>query len=85
MNLHLLNKYSMRYIYGISIRNIQLTFCLYLFAFSVALVLLLVWCSAYHSRFIPEGVADASQIFLRDAQVLLKLLSYEEYCRRDRW
>jgi hypothetical protein len=31
----------------------------------------------YHSRFIPEGVAEASQIFLRDAHVLLKLLSYE--------
>jgi hypothetical protein len=25
---------------------------------------------SYHSRFIPEGVAEASQIFLRDAQVL---------------
>jgi hypothetical protein len=23
----------------------------------------------YHSRFIPEGVAEASQIFLRDAHV----------------
>jgi hypothetical protein len=38
----------------------------------------------YHLRFIPEGVAEA-QIFLRDAHVLLKLLSYEEHCRRDRW
>jgi hypothetical protein len=37
----------------------------------------------YHSRFIPKGVAGASQIFLRDAHVLPKLLSYEEYCRRD--
>jgi hypothetical protein len=27
----------------------------------------------YHSRFIPEGVAEASQIFLRDAHVLTKL------------
>jgi hypothetical protein len=24
----------------------------------------------YHSRFIPEGVAEASQVFLRDAYVL---------------
>jgi hypothetical protein len=39
----------------------------------------------YHSHFIPEGVAEASQIFLRDAHVLPKLLSYDEYCRRDRW
>jgi hypothetical protein len=28
----------------------------------------------YHSRYIPEGVAGASQIFLRDAQVLPKLI-----------
>jgi hypothetical protein len=39
----------------------------------------------YHSRFIPEGVEEASQIFLREAHVLPKLLSYEKYCRRDRW
>jgi hypothetical protein len=38
----------------------------------------------YHSRFISEGVAEASQIFHRDAHVLPKLLSFEEYCRRDR-
>jgi hypothetical protein len=31
----------------------------------------------YHSRFIPEGVAEASQIFLRDAHVLPKLFGYE--------
>jgi hypothetical protein len=37
----------------------------------------------YHSRLIPEGVTEASQIFLRDAHVLPKLISYEEYCRRD--
>jgi hypothetical protein len=30
------------------------------------------------SRFIPEGVAEASQIFLGDADVLPKLVSYEE-------
>jgi hypothetical protein len=39
----------------------------------------------YRSRFIPEGVAGASPIFLRNAHVLLKLLSCEKYCRRDRW
>jgi hypothetical protein len=31
-----------------------------------------------------EGVAEASQIFFRDAYVLPKLISYEEYCKRDR-
>jgi hypothetical protein len=30
----------------------------------------------YHSRLIPEGVAEASQIFLRDAHVLPKWFSY---------
>jgi hypothetical protein len=39
----------------------------------------------YHSRFIPEGVAEVSQIFLRDTHVLPKLVSYEEHCRGDRW
>jgi hypothetical protein len=39
----------------------------------------------YQSRFFPEGLAEASQIFLRDAHALQKLLSYEEYYRRDRW
>jgi hypothetical protein len=39
----------------------------------------------YHSRFIPEGVAEVSQIFLRDTHVLPKLVSYEVHCRRDRW
>jgi hypothetical protein len=39
----------------------------------------------YQSRFIPKGVAAASQIVLRDAHVLPKWLSYEKYCRRDRW
>jgi hypothetical protein len=28
--------------------------------------------STYHLRLIPEGLAEASQIFLRDAQVLPK-------------
>jgi hypothetical protein len=39
----------------------------------------------YHSRFILEGVAEVSQIFLRDTHVLPKLVSYEGHCRRDRW
>jgi hypothetical protein len=38
-----------------------------------------------HSRFNPEGVAEASRIFFPGAHVLPKLLSYDEYCRRDRW
>jgi hypothetical protein len=29
----------------------------------------------YHSRFIPEGVAETSQIFLRDTHILSKLLA----------
>jgi hypothetical protein len=32
----------------------------------------------YHSRFIPEGVAEESHIFLRDTHVLPKLVSYED-------
>jgi hypothetical protein len=32
----------------------------------------------------PQGVAEASQILLRDAHVTPKLFSYEKYCRRDR-
>jgi hypothetical protein len=36
----------------------------------------------HHSRFIPEGVAEVSQIFLRDTHVLPKLVSYEEHYRR---
>jgi hypothetical protein len=43
----------------------------------------LKWLHTYHSRFIPEGVAEASQIFLRDTHGLPKLFSYEEYCRRE--
>jgi hypothetical protein len=38
----------------------------------------------YHSRLIPEGVAEATHILPRDTHVLPKLLSYEEYCRRGR-
>jgi hypothetical protein len=39
----------------------------------------------YHSRFIPGGAAEVSQIFLRNTHVLPKLVSYEEHCRHDRW
>jgi hypothetical protein len=35
----------------------------------------------YHSRFIPEGVAEVSQIFLRNTHVLPTLVNYEEHCR----
>jgi hypothetical protein len=44
----------------------------------------LLYIHTYHSRFIPEKVAEVSQIFLRDTHVLPKLVSYEEHCRRDR-
>jgi hypothetical protein len=37
----------------------------------------------YHSLFIPEGVV-VSQLFLRDAHVLPKWLSYEKYYKRVR-
>jgi hypothetical protein len=41
-----------------------------------------LYIHTYHSSFIPEGVAKASQIFLRDVHVLPKLFSFEEYYRR---
>jgi hypothetical protein len=31
----------------------------------------------------PKGVAEASQIFLRDTHDLPELLCFEEYCRRQ--
>jgi hypothetical protein len=37
-----------------------------------------IYIHTYHSRFIPERVAEVSQIFLRDTHVLPKLVSYEE-------
>jgi hypothetical protein len=40
-----------------------------------------IYIHTYHSRFIPDGVAEVSQIFLRDTHVLPKLVSYEEHCR----
>jgi hypothetical protein len=33
----------------------------------------------YHSRFIPEWLAEVSQISLQDTHVLPKLVSYEEH------
>jgi hypothetical protein len=41
--------------------------------------------ATYHSRVVREGVAEASQIILRDVYVSSKLFSYEKYCRRYRW
>jgi hypothetical protein len=38
----------------------------------------------YLPSIISEVVAETSQIILRGAQVLPKLLSYKKYCRRDR-
>jgi hypothetical protein len=38
----------------------------------------------HHSQFIPEEVAETSQMFLRDTRIIPKLLSYEKYFRRDR-
>jgi hypothetical protein len=48
--------------------------------FSTAILIIL---HTYYSRFIPEGVAEASQIFLRTAHVLPKLFSYEYTFRRE--
>jgi hypothetical protein len=57
--------------YGFHVSDIHLvcTFCIH----------------TYRSRLIPKWVEEASQIFLWEAHVLRKLLSYEEYCRCDRW
>jgi hypothetical protein len=44
------------------------------------IMFLLIYNTCYHSRFIPEGVAEVSQISLRDTHVLPKLISYEEHC-----
>jgi hypothetical protein len=43
------------------------------------------YINTYRSRFIPEEVAEVYQTLLRNAHVLKKILSYEEFCRRDRW
>jgi hypothetical protein len=69
-------------IYILIVDRIQLLTVLFLFQISF----LFWWINnTYFSRFIPEGVAEVSQIFLRDTHVVLKLVSYEEYCRRERW
>jgi hypothetical protein len=44
-----------------------------------------IYIHTYHSRFVPEGVEEVSQIYPLDIHVLPKLVSYEEYCRHDRW
>jgi hypothetical protein len=36
-----------------------------------------MYVNTFHSRLIPKGVAEVSQIFLRDAHVLPKLLRYD--------
>jgi hypothetical protein len=38
-------------------------------------VIVIIYIHTYHSRFIPEVVAEVSQIFLRDTDVLPKLVS----------
>jgi hypothetical protein len=43
---------------------------------------ILSYIQTYHSHFIREGVAETSQILLRVAHFLPKLLSCEEYCIR---
>jgi hypothetical protein len=40
-------------------------------------ILNITYIHTYHSRFIPEEVAEASHTFLRDTHVLPKLFSYE--------
>jgi hypothetical protein len=57
----------------------------YPFLLNCRLQILFTYIHTYQSRFSPEGIAKASQIFLRDVHVLPKLLSYLEYYRRDRW
>jgi hypothetical protein len=42
-----------------------------------ALLLTIYNFMSHHSRFNAEGVAEASLIFLRDAHILPKWLSYE--------
>jgi hypothetical protein len=64
---------------GILIMRLFVNVCMYVCTYFVRGI------HTYHSRFIPEGVAEVSQIFLRDTHVLPKLVSYEEHCRRDRW
>jgi hypothetical protein len=41
-------------------------------------MMLILKIHTYHSRFVPEGVAEVSQIDLRDKHALPKLVSCEE-------
>jgi hypothetical protein len=47
----------------------------------VMFLVIIPFIHTYRTRFIPEELAKASQVFLRDAHVFPKLLSYEEYYR----
>jgi hypothetical protein len=50
----------------------------YTLASQIGVVLFKCYCKimhTYHSRIIPVGVAEVSQIFLRDTHVLQKLVS----------
>jgi hypothetical protein len=51
----------------------------------IFILMVRLYIHTYHPRFIPEGVAEASQIFLRDTHVIPKLVSYEKHSKRDRW
>jgi hypothetical protein len=65
--------------------NVKMDQCCPQLRFFILMVrLVCMHVNIYHSRFIPDRVAEALQIFLRDAHVLQKLLSYENYCKRDR-
>jgi hypothetical protein len=77
------------FIYDIVCRNTILIITRCSFARVILMTLYMLYyigpLHTYHSRSIPEDVAEASQIFLQDAHVLPILLSYEEDYRRDRW
>jgi hypothetical protein len=65
------------------------TFCKLLLNVYFVEVLVLIRVHTYQLRLIltliHEGVAGTSEIFLRDVRVLPKWLSYDEYCKHDRW
>jgi hypothetical protein len=87
------SQYSLRHLSGhanhLSLGLVHLTLAEIEINFrQVSKALVLLYSSTnntYHSRFIPERVAEGIQIFLRYTHVLPKLVSYEEHCRRDRW
>jgi hypothetical protein len=60
-------------LYVLNMRSVQLLFQYYYFIHTY----IHIYIHTYHSRFIPEGAAEAYQIFLRDAHVLPQLFSYE--------